>query len=103
MVALGTPSELARSLWQGVRLELETAPEAVAGALAVLQAFPDARDVVQLTSHPVLALALPVRDHVPQLVARLVAADVPLYRITPQEPTLEDVYFALHGSKEVQA
>jgi ABC-2 type transport system ATP-binding protein len=100
LVALGAPSELARSLWQGLRLELETAPEAVAMTLKVLSAFPDARDVTQLASSAVLTLALPARDHVPQLVARLVAADVPLYRLTPQEPTLEDVYFALHGERE---
>jgi ABC-2 type transport system ATP-binding protein len=103
LVALGSPAELARSLWQGMRLELETATEAVAPALAMLHAFPEARDVGHLEGTPVLTLALPSRDHVPQLVARLVAANVPLYRLTPQEPTLEDVYFALHGHKEERA
>jgi ABC-2 type transport system ATP-binding protein len=103
VVALGTPAELARDLGQGVRLELETTSRAVATALRILEGFPDARDITRTEIPTVLSLALPIRDHIPQLVARLVAADVPLFRITPQEPTLEDVYFALHGTKEVQA
>jgi ABC-2 type transport system ATP-binding protein len=102
LVALGNPAELARSLWQGVRLELETAGEAVATTMEILGAFPDARDVAKVEAQPIVTLALAVREHIPQLVARLVAADVPLYRITPQEATLEDVYFALHENKEVQ-
>jgi ABC-2 type transport system ATP-binding protein len=103
VVALGTPTELARDLGQGIRLELETTSQAVTRALEILERFPDARDITQAETQTVLSLALPIREHIPQLVARLVAADVPLFRITPQEPTLEDVYFALHGTKEVQA
>lgn len=100
LMALGTPAELARNLHQGVRLEIETAPEAVAPALAVLQAFPDARDVAELEAAPVLTVVLPVRDAIPAMISRMVAAEVPLYRVTPQEATLEDVYFALHESEE---
>ena len=33
----------------------------------------------------------------PGLVARLVGAGVGIYRVAPQEPSLEDVYFAIHG------
>jgi ABC-2 type transport system ATP-binding protein len=36
------------------------------------------------------------------VVAKLVAAGVPLFQLTPKEPTLEDIYFALHeGNQEV--
>ena len=35
------------------------------------------------------------REHVPQLVAALAAAEVPMFRVEPDEPSLEDVYFAL--------
>jgi hypothetical protein len=38
---------------------------------------------------------------VPDLVAALVAARVRIYRVASQEPTLEDVYFALYGKGEV--
>lgn len=96
LMAIGTPTELARSLWQGARVELETTAAAAAAALRVARAFDSAGDVAQDEDSPVLSVVLPTRDDIPALVARLAAEEVPLYRITPQEPTLEDVYFALH-------
>jgi ABC-2 type transport system ATP-binding protein len=101
MVALGTPAELAKRLWQGIRLELETTPEAMSTAVQALRTFPEARDVLQNNGQPILSLSLGARNQIPQLVACLVGSDVPLYRLTPQEPTLEDVYFALHENEEV--
>lgn len=35
------------------------------------------------------------RDRLPTRVRTLVSAEIGLYRVSPQEPTLEDVYFAL--------
>jgi ABC-2 type transport system ATP-binding protein len=101
MVAIGAPSELGRKLWQGVHLEVETSTVAAKRAYGALQACPDAREVRRLDERPIFTLALADREQIPQLVARLVAADVPIYRLTPQEATLEDVYFALHEAKEV--
>ncbi len=101
MVAIGAPSELGRKLRQGVRLELETAPAAAERVHAALQADPAAHEVTRPDDRPVFTLALADREQIPQLVARLIAADVPLYRLTPHEATLEDVYFALHEAKEV--
>lgn len=103
LIALGTPAEQGRSLWHGARIEIEVAPQMTATALDVLRAFPDARDVAQAENQPVLTLALPAREQIPQVVERMVAANVPLYRLTPQEATLEDFYFALHGYEEVQS
>jgi ABC-2 type transport system ATP-binding protein len=100
IVALGTPAELGRNLWKGVRIEMETAPEAVASACMALQQFSPARDVTQPNERPILRLTLSDREEIPQLVAHLTAAKIPLYRLMPQEPTLEDVYFALHERKE---
>ncbi len=100
LVAIGSPADLGRNLWQGVRLEVETSPACVELARSVLDAFPAARDVTQADDRPILTLALADREQIPQLVERLVAADAPLYRLDPQEPTLEDVYFALHGEQE---
>ena len=39
------------------------------------------------------------RETIPRLVAALVAAGVRVYQVTPHEPSLEDVYFALHGEE----
>lgn len=100
LVAIGSPADLGRNLWQGVRLEVETSPACVELARSVLHAFPAARDVTQADDRPILTLALADREQIPQLVERLVAAGALLYRLDPQEPTLEDVYFALHGEQE---
>jgi ABC-2 type transport system ATP-binding protein len=104
MVALGSPAELARELWKGMRLEVETSSEAISSAIKALEAIPDARDVAQQEGHTVISLSLNLRDQVPGVVSHLVAAGVPIYRLTPKEPTLEDIYFALHEDhKEVPA
>jgi ABC-2 type transport system ATP-binding protein len=100
LVAIGAPAELGRNLWQGVRLEVETSPACIELARSVLHAFPAARDATLADDRPILTLALADREQIPQLVERLVAAGAPLYRLDPQEPTLEDVYFALHGEQE---
>jgi ABC-2 type transport system ATP-binding protein len=92
LVAVGTPAELARDLWQGVRLELELD----SCDITSLRLPPDARDVVWDAETNVLSLWVSQRATVPELVASLVAADRRIYRVIPQEPTLEDVYFALH-------
>jgi len=93
LVAVGTPEELARDLWQGVRLEVELDgcdPDAVS-----LPA--NARDVSWDVAARSLSLWIPQRGAIPDLVASLVGAGCRVYRVAPQEPTLEDVYFALHS------
>ena len=102
MVALGSPTELARDLWKGVHLTFTTTPEAVSLAVQTLEAFPDAYEVTPAEGIPVISLTLTLRDQIPEMVAHLVAAHIPLYQLTPKEPTLEDIYFALHeGNQEV--
>jgi len=104
MVALGSPAELARELWKGTRLEFETTHEALPTALQTLEAMPDAHEITSAEDQPAISLLLTLRDQIPAMVERLVAAEVPLYRLTPQEPTLEDIYFALHeNDQEVEA
>jgi len=39
------------------------------------------------------------REEIPGLVAALATAGVRVYRVTPEEPSLEDVYFALQGEE----
>jgi ABC-2 type transport system ATP-binding protein len=92
LVALGTPEELAHELWQGVRLEVELD----SCDPATLSLPPDARDVNWDAAARTLSLWVPQRAAIPDLVASLVAAGCRVYRVVPQEPTLEDVYFALN-------
>lgn len=92
LVAIGTPAELASDLQHGVRLrvELDTCD------LATLPLLPDARDAHWDAEGRLLSLWVPRRAAIPDLVASLVAAGRRVYRVAPEEPTLEDVYFALH-------
>ena len=96
MIAQGAPAQLAREIWPGVRLEIETRPEGVDFAASILKGFPSAKDVEKRDEPGRVSVALDDRERIPELVSHLVGAAVPLYRLTPQEPTLEDVYFALN-------
>ncbi len=99
LVALGTPAELARRLGRSQRLEIDVAPEQVPGALAVLEARFGA-----IESPPENGMILVTgadRERIPALVAELVGAGIRIYGITPRVPSLEDVYFALHGEEVV--
>ncbi len=42
------------------------------------------------------------RDAVPQLVRRLVAAGVEVYRVSPRQASLEDAYVALYGDVDAR-
>lgn len=97
LVAMGSPAELARRLGRSQRLEIEIAPEEQAAALDVLAASLGRENIVPENGK--IAVTGAHRESIPDLVASLVAAGVRIYRVTPQEPSLEDVYFALHGEE----
>lgn len=98
LVALGTPTELAHGLGRSRRLEIEVAPDGLDMALKILTAAQSIVNPVQ--ENGVIALIGTDREAIPDLVAALTAGGVRIYRITPQEPSLEDIYFALHGEEE---
>lgn len=97
LVALGTPAELARRLGPSQRLEIEVAPEELAAALEILGATLEPGDVAAQNGK--IAITGAQRETIPGLIASLVAAGVRIYQVTPHEPSLEDVYFALHGEE----
>jgi ABC-2 type transport system ATP-binding protein len=99
LVALGTPSELAHRLGRSQRLELEVAPQMTGTAIEVIRRSFDIISFEQ--EHGSISVIGADREAVPVLVAALVAEDVPVYKVAPQEPSLEEVYFALHGTGEV--
>ena len=98
LLALGTPAELARRLVRSLRLEIEVASEGVPAALEVLRAALGTTDLAHQEGRITLQGA--DQEQVPEMVAALVGAGVRIYRVVPQEPSLEDVYFALHGETE---
>ncbi len=99
LVAVGAPRELARDLWKGVRLEIEVAPEQIEGARRALMAIEEVGEVSQDGDEELLTAWAPDRDLIPAMVQALVGAGIDLYRLTPREPTLEEVYFAIHGEE----
>lgn len=95
VVASGTPEGLAQQLQKGVAVEITfsaRASQAVRTAIAQVRNA----EVVWSDDGHVAQARLPIRDAVADLVAALVDAGARIYSIQPQEPTLEDVYFALH-------
>ena len=94
LVAMGTPRDLARQLGRSLSLQVEVAPEDMAAALRVLQSLPVTAEATR-TPGTITVMGAD-REAIPGLVAGLVAAGIGIYCISPQEPSLEDVYFALH-------
>ena len=98
LVALGTPAELASRLGRSRHLEIEVDPVGVPVARQIV------RTLLELPDPPHETRTISVHgvtwEAIPDLVAAMVAAGVRIYRVTPQEPSLEDVYFALHGERD---
>jgi ABC-2 type transport system ATP-binding protein len=98
LVALGTPHELVQRLGRRLRLEIEVAPQGMTEAMKVVQ---DRLGVSQPEwKDGTIVLTGAEREDIPGLVSALAAKGVRIYRVAPQEPSLEDVYFALHGEEE---
>jgi ABC-2 type transport system ATP-binding protein len=93
LLALGTPSQLARDLVSEIRLTLEIDPTQATLAMATLARFTSATPTLDAAGLTVAGL---MRDQIPDVITTLVAAGVRLYSVDHDEPTLEDVYFTLH-------
>ncbi|PDW00170.1 ABC transporter ATP-binding protein [Candidatus Viridilinea mediisalina] len=94
VVALGTPAALRRELQQAQRLDLEVAPDCSTTTLACLE-HQFGLSVAQQADGQIMVSGLE-RDVIPDIIAKLSALGVRIYRAQPLEPSLEDVYFALH-------
>lgn len=102
LMALGTPSELARQYVRRLDVEIETAPDQLDIALGILTSASSLTrsQPRQIDHHLILTAA--GREAIPDLLALLVNQGIRVYRIAALEPSLEDVYFALHGEKETE-
>lgn len=98
LLALGTPGELARQLSANLSLQLETDTEGVEAALQIISSVQGLSG--QIEEDGFITVSGIEREMVPGLLNSLMEAGVRLYRVSPQEPTLADVYFALHGQEE---
>ncbi len=97
VLAVGTPAELIQQYARRLSLEIEIEPSGAAIAAELLRNRFGAVDLQQ--AEGTLSLTWGSREQIPDLVAALAGAGVRIYRVAPQEATLEDVYFALHGEE----
>lgn len=101
LVAFGQPAELARDLWKGIGAEIECDAQVSPEVLAQLQAFPG---VIEARNSDIgVDLRVDDRSVVPQVVAALVAWEVPVFGVHARPPSLEDVYFAVEQRIEAES
>lgn len=100
IIALGTPIELARQMTPAQRVEIEVGAAQIERTRELLNKSAGVNDVkVENGTFVVTGVD---RESIPDLAAGLVSAGVRIYRLAPGEPSLEEVYFALHRQEESQ-
>lgn len=99
LLAIGTPAELVQRIAPRGRLEIEVETGAADTARAVIGATLGGAKEMR-TSGTTLSVGDMPRSGIPELVAALVGAGVPIVRVTPEAATLADVYFSLHPPGE---
>lgn len=98
LIALGTPAELAARFGHKQRLEIEVDRDQIAKALGVLNKIRGISASTGENNH--INLVGAAHSRIPDLITTLTEAGVRIYRVTPEEPSLEEVYLALHGEQE---
>jgi len=97
LLALGSPAELVQQMHKSLRLEIEVDENGRDAALDVIAQINGLQPKVG--ANGAITVTGARRELIPDLLADLVGANVRVYRATPQEPSLTDVYFALHEAK----
>ncbi len=93
LVAVGTPAELRRSLWQPTTVvQLEAVDDTILAAIRATGHYQSTVDGTRVT----VPVTDPLRDN-PDLVAAIVGAGGRIQSVTQVVPSLEDVYLDLVG------
>jgi len=100
LVALGKPAELARQYVTRLDVTIETAPEQMDAAMKIAVDEKTLTRGLPKRSNGTFTLTVSGREAIPALLALLVNQGIQVYHLAANEPSLEDVYFALHGEKE---
>lgn len=98
IVAIGSPKELSSQISHNLTLEIEVDPDQVQQAIGLLQAFSESSAISHEKS--IITVSGMKHETIPDMLSKLLNNAVRVYRVVPQEPTLEDVYFALHSKTE---
>lgn len=94
LVALGSVAELSARIGGGQELELEVHESDLAKAVEL--AGSTLSDSVVRQDRGFILIEGAPRQMIPALLDNLISAGVRVYRVSPQEPSLEDIYFGLH-------
>jgi ABC-2 type transport system ATP-binding protein len=98
LLAIGTPAELMQQMQKALRLELEVAENDREAVLDQIGRMGLTAENGQGNGRWLISGAQYAA--IPDLLAGLVQAGARVYRLNPQEPTLADVYFALHEEEK---
>jgi ABC-2 type transport system ATP-binding protein len=101
LLAMGTPQELARQWVTSLKMTLETEPAAAPKAVVWLGSH--GIEVIDRTVPGRVILQGVDRASTPDMIRAMADEGIPLFSVVPQEPTLEDVYFALEGQMEPES
>jgi ABC-2 type transport system ATP-binding protein len=98
LIAIGKTEDLAREAGLTIGLEIQIAPDQLDSAKLALQpSFPTIQVAIQ-NNH--LHITGARHNQIPDIIAALVGAGIRIYRVTPQDASLEDIYFALHKKEK---
>jgi ABC-2 type transport system ATP-binding protein len=98
LLTIGAPTELTRQMQKALRLELEVAENDREAVLEQIGRMGLTAENGQGNGRWLISGAQ--YTAIPDLLADLVQAGARVYRLNPQEPTLADVYFALHEEEK---
>jgi len=102
MLAIGATQELGSRLNRGHRVSLEIEARDIARAIKLFAATPPVSLAEAVTDRATvrngsatIVLHGVSRHDIPEMIQTALRHDLRLYRVQPEEPSLEDVYFAL--------
>ena len=98
LLAMGALAELARTLWQGLWVDVELRTSPPAEAAAALRGVPGVDEVEGEAVR--WAVRVSGDEVIPAVVAALVAQGASIMRVNPRQHSLEDIYLKLQ--KEVR-
>jgi ABC-2 type transport system ATP-binding protein len=100
LIAYGPLDTLAANMIHGLKVEFEFDLESTSDSLADTQKLLNVPSKV--VNHQTLEIRLKAKSDIPDIVHLLATKGARIVRVNPREPTLEDVYFALHEDKAVE-
>jgi ABC-2 type transport system ATP-binding protein len=93
LLAAGTPTELARDLWQTTWVDFTLKVKPGDGLLVNVGALEGVSDIKLDDTH--LSVELKDDDWIPRVVAKVVEMGGQIIRVNPREHSLEEIYFTL--------